>query len=117
MTDNMKQFLEVASKDKDLIEKLNQAPDMESVIALAKEKGFILTEEDLKQDARIQNIPDENLDAVAGGDRCICALGGGGTGTEANEKTCACVMFGLGEKIKGDEIEDRCVCGGWGTGY
>ena len=111
MTDNMKQFLETASRDKELIEKLNQAPDMESVIALAKENGFTLTEEDLRPKEGIQEISDEEIEAVAGGKKCYCFTGGGGEKTEENEGVCACVLFGLGEQYKdGKWIGDRCGC-------
>ena len=112
MTDCMKQFLEEASKDKDLIEKLNNAETSEEVIALAAETGFTLTEEDLKPDAGIQDVSDDELDAVAGGKACYCAVGGGGE-ADSNEKVCACVLVGAGEMADG---KDRCACCVGGVG-
>ena len=112
MTDKMKQFLEAVSGDKEFIEKLTQAPDAAAVITLAKEKGFNLAEEDLKQNTQIQNIADDELDAVAGGsgkDICVCVAGGGGT-AGYKERTCACVVYGQGEAIKDGKIVTRCVC-------
>ena len=66
----------------------------------------------------------DELDEVAGGGECVCALGGGGTGDPAfGEKTCACVFGGGGEyndagqKLSGGE-KARCYCfaGGYGNG-
>ena len=67
MTDKMKQFLEEAGKDAAFAEKLNGADSVETVLALAKEKGFELTEEDLQPDAPTGELADEALDDVAGG--------------------------------------------------
>ena len=117
MTENMKHFLEEISGDKEIIERINQAPDMETVIALAKEKGFILTEEDLKPDTGIQMVSDDELDAVAGGKECFCFAGGGGEATEDYEDTCACVGVGLGLIINSSNMKDtRCMCAAAGYG-
>ena len=113
MTDYMKQFLEEASKDKNLAEKLNNAETADEVIALAAETGFTLTEEDLKPDTGIQDVSDDELDAVAGGKACYCAVGGGGE-ANSNEKVCACVLVGVGEMADGKERCDCCV-GGYGA--
>jgi len=67
MTDNMKSFLETVSEDKEFIEKLSKADSPEAVIALAKEKGFTLTAEDLTQEAPTGELTDDELDDVAGG--------------------------------------------------
>ena len=112
MTDNMKKFLEEASKDKEFIEKLQKAETPEAVIALAKEIGFELTTDDLKSKETISEISDEELEAVAGGKICFCELGGGGTGDD-NEKTCACVLGGGGEWKDGN---CRCACVAVGEG-
>ena len=66
MTENMKKFLEAVSQEKEFTEKLTKAETVEAVIALAKEKGFTLTAEDLKPQAGELN--DDELDAVAGGE-------------------------------------------------
>ncbi len=61
-----------------------------------------------------KDLEEKELEEVAGGDSCICALGGGGTGTEGwGEKTCACVLGGGGEYTKGGM---RCMCLGAGGG-
>lgn len=114
MTDNMKKFLEESSKDRELVDKLIKAKTQEEIIALAKEKGFALTEDDMKQDAGIQEVSDDEISAVAGGKHsCYCALGGGGTEACEGDKTCACIVTGFG--LYGDG-EPRCGCFGYGEG-
>ena len=116
MTDNMKKFLEVASQDKEFIEKLNKAETPEAVVALAEEKGFTLTEEDLKQEPVSGEISDTELDAVAGGEVCGCVIGGGGE-SGAVDDICACVLSGIGYKKYDHDINDgRCYCVFGGAG-
>ena len=68
MTDNMRKFLEAASQDKEFLEKFSKAESQEAIVALATEKGFALTEEDLKQEQPVSSVvSDDELDAVAGG--------------------------------------------------
>lgn len=101
MTENVKKFLELVSKDEALSEKVNKA-DKAALIAVAKELGIELSDADFEQP---KELTDDELDAVAGG-RCICSFGGGGKAGEG-EKTCACVMGGGGEYKDGSV---RCVC-------
>ena len=112
MTENMKKFLELVSKDEALAAKVGTL-DKDELIALAKELGVALTEADLTQPVR--ELEDEELDTVAGGGdvSCACAMGGGGT-KDANDKTCACVLAGVGYEKDGSE---RCLCGFAGYGY
>ena len=112
MTDNMRKFLEAVSQDRELTEKLNKAETPEAIVALAAEKGFALTAEDLKPEERTGEVSDEELDTVTGGGECWCAMGGGGTSGKYG-KTCACVLAGYGTYTNG---EGRCGCGGVGIG-
>lgn len=98
----MKKFLELASQNEEMAQKLNQAAKHE-LIAAAKEWGIELSEADLNQS---EELSDDELDAVAGGARCICSFCGGGKASDG-EKTCACVMDGGGENTDGSV---RCVC-------
>lgn len=111
MTENMKKFLELASQNVELAKMLENA-EKEDIIAAAKTVEIELTDADLKQETELS---DDELDAVAGGGRCICSFGGGGKADEG-EKNCACVMGGGGEYKEGDV---RCVCiiGGEGFAY
>jgi len=113
MTENLKKFLEAVSKDEALTAKVG-AMGKEEILALAKELGLTLTDADLEKPA-VQELNDDDLDAVAGGSdvSCACALGGGGT-KDNNDKTCACVLAGGGYSQSGRE---RCVCGFAGYGY
>ena len=123
MTENMKKFLEEASKDQSFIEKMNKAETPEAVIALAAEKGFALTAEDLKPEAPTGELSEDELDAVAGGKKCYCAIGGGGK-AGGNDKVCACPAVGIGTGIvqnvddpKHKYEVDRCTCAVGGYGY
>ena len=113
MTENLKKFLEMVSKDETLSAKVGTMGKKE-LLALAKELGLKLTEADLAKLA-VQELDDDDLDTVAGGSNvsCACAMGGGGT-KDANDKTCACVAAGIG--YDGNKVE-RCLCGFAGYGY
>ena len=109
MSENLKKFLELASQNADLAAKIDVA-DKDTLIALAKQHGFTLTAADFAQP--VTELSDDDLDTVAGGDKCYCAVGGGGTGNDDN-KTCACVVAGFGFSNSG---WDRCSCGIGGYG-
>ena len=109
MTENLKKFLAAASQNAELAAKIDVA-DQDTLIAIAKEQGYDLTKADFVQHAT--ELDDDELDAIAGGDKCYCAVGGGGTGNDEN-KTCACVVAGFGFSNSG---WDRCSCGIGGYG-
>lgn len=140
MTENMKKYLELISRDEEAQKKLNEQKSSsiqeakERIIADAAEKGITLTEEDFAANAETGELSDDELEAVAGGKECVCVIGGGGTATsEIYEDTCACVLAGAGRgygyvsnwetNLSGDKELDkvltgmeRCVCavGGYG---
>lgn len=109
MTENMKKFLELVSQSEELCARVNAA-DKEALIAMAKELGVELTEEDFTQPSG--ELDDDELDAVAGGGVCACVVGGGGTADNAKERTCVCVFTGAGETKNGY----RCMCALGGGG-
>ena len=109
MTEKGQKFLEAVSQDRAFIEKLSKAETPEAVIALAAEKGFALTAEDLKPDQPSGELSENELDAVAGGAVCICPVVGAGSGTGL----CACLAGGGGVDYKKDT---RCVCIAYGHG-
>ena len=91
--------------------------DVNSVIALAKERSFDLKEEDFEQSAA--ELSDDELDAVTGGGGigiCSCVGAGGGGGEDYdNGKTygCACVGYGQGGDGRASDFNCFCViCGG-----
>ena len=104
MTENMKKYLELISQDDEARKKLNeQEPSSiqeakERIIADAAENGITLTEEDFDETAETDALSEDELEAVAGGKECYCAVGGGGTSTSSlYEDTCACVLAGTGD--------------------
>ena len=113
MTENMKKFMEAVSKNEALVDKVNTMTRQE-LIALAQEMGLELTDADFEKPS-VEELSDDDLDAVSGGTKvaCACVLGGGGKG-DSNDKTCACVAAGFGYQKNGRE---RCFCAVGGAGY
>ena len=109
MTENMKKFLELVSQNTELVAKID-AVDKATLIEIAKELGIDLTEADFAQQAI--ELSDDELDAVAGGNICACAMGGGGS-AGGKDAVCVCVIGGGGESKGGSA---RCGCVLCGTG-
>ena len=110
MSENLKKFLEAVSANEELAKKVSTA-SKEELLAMAKELGIELTEDDLKQVS--QELSDDELDAVAGGKTCVCVAGGGGEKSK-NDRLCWCVLNGLGETT---DKRQRCMCYIGGSGY
>ena len=119
MSENMKKFMELVSKDENLKQKLQSFSDMEPAdaisagIALAKEFGIELTEADFDRKKSDGELSDDELDAVAGGGGCGCPGVGGGHGINRNNYNydCGCVVYGAG----GDGANCDCFLVGGGT--
>ena len=111
MSENMKKFLGLLSENEELAQKLNDA-DKDTIIAMAKELGFELTEVDFAQPGELS---DDELDAVAGGGKCACFFGGGGD-AYGDQLTCVCVAGGGGEIWVNGKKEARCACVAGGVG-
>ena len=63
--EQLKAFLEKVKADTSLQEKLKAAADADAVLAIAKDAGFSITTEDLKEHR--QTLSDDELEGVAGG--------------------------------------------------
>ena len=63
--EQLKAFLEAVKADAGLQEKLKAAGDADAVVAVAKDAGFLITAEELKN-AQAE-VSDEELEGVAGG--------------------------------------------------
>ena len=89
MNENLKKFLEEASKNEELKTKLEALTDKdtatEKAIEIAKEYGFTLTAEDFKE-TQGAVLSDDELDQVAGG---ACGFLGG-------SNPCGCIFSGIG---------------------
>lgn len=110
MSENLKKFLEAVSANEKLAEKAGES-SREELLAMAKELGLALTEEDFWQESK--ELSDDELDAVAGGGTCVCVVGGGGK-RSANDKSCACFTGGWGYTT---DRHERCLCVVGGSGY
>ena len=75
--EQLKAFLEKVKDDTSLQEKLKAAADIDAVAAIAKEAGFIISVEDLKN-AQSREISEEELEGVAGGMGFIESIRWGG---------------------------------------
>lgn len=98
------------------VEALSKDPNatVADIIALAKEHGLEITEADF-QAAPEGELSDDELEAVAGGAECYCAIGGGGTGTHSeHNETCACVALGFGTTDAGG-LRCSCAAAGYGS--
>ena len=67
--EQLKAFLEKLKGDASLQEKLRAAADSDAVLAIAKEAGFMISADDLKNAQ--PEISDEELEGVAGGGKCF----------------------------------------------
>ena len=68
--EQLKAFLEKVKTDTSLLEKLKAAGDSDAVLAIAKDAGFSISVDDLKNAQ--SEISDEELENVAGGgDDCL----------------------------------------------
>ena len=65
--EQLKAFLEKVKADTGLQEKLKAAADADAVLAIAKEAGFSISADDLKN-AQVTELSDEELEGAAGGD-------------------------------------------------
>ena len=67
--EQFKAFLEKVKADTSLQEKLKAAADADAVAAIAKEAGFSISADDLKNAQ--SELSDQELEGVAGGFNCI----------------------------------------------
>ena len=73
--EQLKAFLEKVKADTSLQEKLKAAGDADAVVVIAKEAGFSISADDLKQ-AQSKELSEEELEGVAGGSRRCPQQGG-----------------------------------------
>ena len=112
MTENMKSFLEMLSKDQELLKKVSAMTEKADIIAAADELGFKLSETDFETSD--SEMSDSELSAVAGGEvTCVCPLVGGGTSLDGLNTPCACIAGGGGVD-RYDIVRCACIIGGIG---
>lgn len=115
----LQELLESNAELKAKIEALNKDPNTTAAdfITLVKEYGVELTEADFRPTPAGGEVSDSELEAVAGGGKCVCVAGGGGKEDEAH-KTCACVAAGCGFRKDTDRwnLDYECKCPLLGSG-
>lgn len=68
--EQLKSFIEKANTDASLMEKLKAAGDVDAMITVAKDAGFTISADDVKNSIKSFNgadLSEEELEAVAGG--------------------------------------------------
>lgn len=110
MTENMKLFLEKISEDRELAARI-AGMDSNAIMAEARRQGIELTDADFASESDAELSEDE-LNEVAGGGKCACVAGGGGTEGDNCDK-CFCIVAGEGSFSDGAQ---RCECGIAGGG-
>ena len=90
--EQLKAFLEAVKADTNLQERLKAATGPDSVVALAKEAGFLISPDDIKR-AKVE-LTEEELEGVAGGGDPNCVGGDtyyclGGTDASTNHYHCS----------------------------
>ena len=118
MGDLKRRIYELASADEELARQLTATGSTEELASVLKEHGVDATAEELDAltaDASEELSTDE-LEAVAGGGKCICVVVGVGTKSNENEKVCVCVVGG-GFKVELQNGPDACICPVLGGGH
>ena len=70
--DQLKAFLEAVKSDAVLQEKLSAAADLDAVVEIAKDVGFMISAEELQRAK--EEVSDEELEGVAGGSMLIATV-------------------------------------------
>ena len=103
----MQKLLEKISGDEALTKELNTMDTPEKIIDFAKRLGIELTADDLKDSGQEAEVDLDEVDAVAGGNCCVCVFGGGAKSNDDKDNGCACIGAGNGLNDDGD---NRCGC-------
>ena len=104
MKENVKKFLEELSKSAELRNKLRGSNDKEKMMKVAKAHGFELSEADFHTSG-MNELSEDEMQAVAGGAVCSCSKQGHGT-----EEDLSCSCNGAGEGINVTNNGWRCGC-------
>lgn len=112
MKENAKKFLRAVSADEALKEELGKAIDIKAILKTAKVHGYDLAAEDF-ENTDMEEISEDELEAVAGGSFCSCGNSGNGNSHNLN---CYCTKAGSGKDPEGGS--GFCLCAlGLGLGW
>ena len=136
--ENAKNFFEALKTDTALAEKLKEANKAyegkelseqerrdaieRELLPIIKAAGHDVTAAELEAFGKSKTpakseLSDDELEAVAGGGYCGCAMAGGGGGKTPGGDTygCACVLYGQGGDAKDEHWQCICALGGIGA--
>ena len=112
MTEKMMKFLAEAEKDAAFAEKVNTVESLDALVALAKEKGYELTAEDLKFDLPTGELDDAELDDVAGGVAMVnSAIAGSAIAGSAVAGSAVAGSAVAGSAVAGSAVAGSAVAG------
>ena len=112
MTEKMMKFLAEAEKDAAFAEKVNTVESLDALVALAKEKGYELTAEDLKFDLPTGELDDAELDDVAGGVAMVnSAIAGSAIAGSAIAGSAVAGSAVAGSAVAGSAVAGSAVAG------
>lgn len=100
MNENVKAFLTAVREDAEWLETCKGITDREEAVAVAvakaAEMGLSLEAADF---SAVDELSEDELATVAGGELCSCAIGGGGTSDYDGDEPCACVIIGAADDM------------------
>lgn len=112
MTNDAKEFLALASKDEAIKNELKNAKDTETTLKIAESHGFSLSADDFTP-SEMEELSEDELEAVAGGSFCMCNNAGSGG---AHNLNCSCSFDGEG-KDPDPSGRGFCICVRFGLGW
>lgn len=117
MTENMKKFLEKVSSNNELAKRVDRM-SKEEVIRAARELGIVLADKDFAEQEDQGALSDDELNCVAGGDKCGCVGLGTGQPGGSNSGLKKCKCMGDGSGTFSDDVERcRCMIAGGGVDH
>ena len=72
--EQLKAFVEAIKADKALQQKLQGIADPDAIVSIAREAGFMISTDHLREPSGQVELSDEQLDAVSGGESWIDVL-------------------------------------------
>lgn len=121
MNENLKAFLDKASEDDELKNRLAEVvgqgieASSEAVAAIAREAGFDVNADDVKE---LYGMGGEELDEEELAQIAAAGASGGDTApSEWTRSVCQCVVGGHGSKDDLQGVKEPCYCIQYGEGY
>ena len=124
MTENGRKLIELISENEEAREEFLTCKDSDQIIKFAADKGLAVTLDDLDfnivEEEGVKELDLDEMEAVAGGSKCVCVVGGGGEASREGQSTCACVAAGWGQVeyfCRAPGIKSGCYTGNYTRCY